>query len=501
MPSGTPAGRAERTTLNSCSSEGGALLSLMREETWSDETGKGAGSGTDGQCQGLHMRRTALLCMAVCAVALRTRFPLLLHVTLPPQACEPERVAVSLLHGQGWSNAFAEDTGPTAHVAPLYPVILAGLYQLCGTCETPSGRLSQQFFTLAVALTGLLLLPAVARKLQLPVATGWAAAFLCAWLPHHQWTEVTGQHEQGLAVLVLLGLVWVFADLHQKRWQCRRATGTAALVLAVATLLSPNLLLAAALFYLSELVRRRGERRAVLRCGAILAAACLAVATPWTARNYLVLGGPVPLRSNFGLELAVGNRPGADGRTYSNDFAKVHPFCSASEREHLRRVGELAYMREKRDQALAWIADHPAEFAFLTLRRVELFWFTTDQRWYSSEPRVRLPIRIYGVLGFGLFLGLVWLLWTRQLAGPLLASAVLGVGLPYFFTHVESRYQLPVLGLSALVNCSLAAAIARRLFSRFRPGATVSAAAVQPRGVAVREGAAETQDGAPVMAA
>jgi hypothetical protein len=407
------------------------------------------------------MRRIVLLYLLVGALAVGFRVPLLLKI--PPAAwggTESERVAVALLRGDGWSDPFAAATGPTAHLAPLYPLLLAGLYRLCGTYETAVGRLAQQSLSLAIATAAVLLLPALARKLRLSVAAGWAAALLCAWLPANQWNQVTGHHEQGLAALLLLGLIWGCASLQQEDWSDRRTILATGCLLGLTALLCPNLLLAPGLFLLVELISRSGKRGRILRCSVVLAAVCLAIVTPWGVRNYRVLGGFVPLRSNFGLELAVGNRPGADGHTYAAGFGEMHPFGSAAERQRLVRVGELAYMGEKQRQALTWIADNPGRFTWLTLRRVWLFWFTPDERWCSLELRLRLPIRIYGILGVGLFLELVRLLWKHHPAGALLACTILGVGLPYFVTHVEMRYRLPFVGLSALASCDLAVAVA-----------------------------------------
>jgi hypothetical protein len=413
------------------------------------------------------MRLTLLLGVAVCALALAVRVPVLLRI---PEASwrglETERVAASLLRGDGWSDAFGPGTGPTAHVAPLYPALLCGVYRLWGTYETPAGRLAQQCLSLAVALAVLLALPALARRLGLSVGAGWAAAFLAAWLPANVWDQVTGHQEQGMAALALLGLLGACAGLRQGGWSGRGRILTAGALLGVVALLCPNLLAAPALFFLASLARRRGERRQILRCGLALAGVCLAFVAPWAVRNYLVLGGFVPLRSNLGLELAVGNRPGADGYSYAPGFSELHPWSNAAERARLVRVGELAYMAQQRRRALAWIADNPARFARLTLRRASLFWFFPDEHWASLELRLRLTLRVYGLLGLAALAELARLLRRGHRSGGLLACALLGVSLPYFVTHVEMRYRLPVVTVQALLACDLAAAAVRRLCGR-----------------------------------
>jgi hypothetical protein len=231
---------------------------------------------------------------------------------------------------------------------------------------------------------------------------------------------------------------------------------------------------------LPNALTRAGERRRVLRCGAVVAAVVCVFVAPWAARNYRALGGFVPLRSNFGLELAVGNRPGATGYTYARGFWDMHPYASAAERARLTAVGELAYMRDMRRRALAWVAANRTRFVRLTGRRALLFWFTPDERWYSLTRRVELPVRAYGLLGFGALAGLLRLLWRRQPAGVLLACALFGIGLPYFVTHVEMRYRTPIVGLSALVNCDLAAAAAGWVWVRCRRRAPADDEATRP---------------------
>jgi hypothetical protein len=416
------------------------------------------------------MRRTLVLTAAVCCVAVGMRLHTLGQIPAGVWfGTENERVAVALARGQGWSGAFAAGTGPTAHVSPLYSLLLAGVYRLCGTYETTAGQRAQACLSIALAVLNILLLPLLARRLGLSVAAGWAAALLASCLPANLWNEVTGSHDQVVATLALLVLVGTCAHLQRRQWAGRRTVLAAGFLTGLAILLFPSLLLVPFLFFLAEWGSRPAERRRIVRCGLAVLVVSLVVMAPWMVRNYVVLGGFVPLRSNFGLELAVGNRPGANGATYTQGMGDMHPFFSAAERARLVQVGELAYMRAKQRQALAWIAGNPAAFARLTLRRALLFWFTPDERWYSLEPRRLLSARIYGLLGMAVILELLRLLWRRHPAGRLLACALVGVALPYFVTHVEMRYRLPVVGLFALLSCNLAAANLRWARDWLRP--------------------------------
>ena len=53
----------------------------------------------------------------------------------------------------------------------------------------------------------------------------------------------------------------------------------------------------------------------------------------------------MPLRSNFGLELALGNNPWANGKSYDTSWddpncmnRRIHPFGSREERDRLERL-------------------------------------------------------------------------------------------------------------------------------------------------------------------
>jgi hypothetical protein len=334
--------------------------------------------------------------------------------------------------------------------------------------------------SISLATLVLLMLPAVARKLGLSSAAGWVAAFVAACLPAHLWDEVTGHHDQVAGALAFLGLLWVFADLRQSGWSDRRAVLRAGILLGLTALLCPNLLLVPALFFSVEWARGEGERQRIFRCALILSAVGLVLVSPWVARNYLALGGFVPLRSNFGLELAAGNRLGANGHTYSPGLGEMHPFLSVAERDRLMQMGERAYMQDKQQQALAWIAAHPSQFGRLTLRRACLYWFSPDERWYQLDRKWRLSVRIYGLMGFAALLELARLLWRRQPTGRLLVCAVLGAGVPYLLTHVENRYRLPVVGLFALLSCNLGAAGSLWVRGKLRGGDVVSSAEQPP---------------------
>jgi hypothetical protein len=195
------------------------------------------------------------------------------------------------------------------------------------------------------------------------------------------------------------------------------------------------------------------------------------VISPWAIRNYRELGDFIPLRSNFGLELAVGNNDNANGIGYDPSWEgsvgagfPAHPFRNPEERAQLLAMGEREYMQAKQREGIAWIRMHPVRFASLTLRRFVLYWFPPPSLWTAPTPLRGFKAAISGVIGAGALLGLVGLFAARHPYRWFFLAAVLGTSAVYFVLHVGVRYRYPVFSLSTL----LAAWVVLRAAERVR---------------------------------
>src|SRR5690606_27299597 len=157
------------------------------------------------------------------------------------------------------------------------------------------------------------------------------------------------QWDQPFAAFVLVCSLFIVI-----RGNAEESFGPVALAAALAGLgglispaLLPSLLIGVA--YLLPSPRRIG------RCGAagLLAVAILAaLLLPWGVRNSRELGAFTMTRSNFGLELAVGNNDAAQGLPAMAE--QIHPFESESAARLAAEIGEVAFMGRMRDQAMAW---------------------------------------------------------------------------------------------------------------------------------------------------
>jgi hypothetical protein len=167
---------------------------------------------------------------------------------------------------------------------------------------------------------------------------------------------------------------------------------------------------------------------------------------PWTLRNVRALGGVVFVRSNFGLELRMGNHEGA-GATLEQSArggTERHPRTNLAEAEKVARLGELEYMRETGREATGWIRAHPGHFARLTALRVAQFWL---------GPVDDLPV----AAGMTLLtvLAVVGAARTFPRLGGLRRVAILvplaTFPLVYYLVGFEARYRQPLDGLLLLL--------------------------------------------------
>jgi hypothetical protein len=345
-------------------------------------------------------------------------------------------LAGSLLHGHGLSSPFGVPTGPTALVAPGYPILIAALFFVFGT-DTFASEIAIIALQILVNLVTIWLMMRIARQVlddrtALLAGAFWALSFPLLWMPAIFWE--TSLSACALPAMILLAL------------HCRQRPAIAAWLLlgssaAIVALINPALLpsLVAIMAWAAWHTRR------VARTAPLLGLLTLLLLfSPWPIRNALQFHTFIPLRSTAGFELWMGNRPGTTGYLDESLF----PMYNQTELASYVAKGEVTYMRDKSTQAWQYIRAHPAVFLDLSLRRCFRFWSGTGN---VDSPRIdEFHALLTSLLGFT---GIVFLYRNRMRAFALLmAMPLLLFPLPYYITHAEFRYRLnldPLLTLLA----------------------------------------------------
>ncbi len=348
---------------------------------------------------------------------------------IPTANWELGSIAISLMETGQFANPYMIPTGPTAHLPPIYPYIFSIIYRMYGLTYT-AGMVSMIFIIAAGALL-YAMLPWLSEKLGLSRQAGFigglAGALLVEWPGHGEY--LTG---------IVLGLLLV---AFLRRWREKNSTWrgsfTLGLAIGVAFHLQPALLPVMVGCMVFELWWSRSPQKwamlSMLVLGVVLACA------PWTWRNYSTFHALFFIRSNFGLEMRMGNHEGAAATMEVMDAQgeHIHPRTHMGEARKLRDVGEIEYMRQAGQEAWDWIRTNPGQFLSLTFQRIANLW---------AGPLHR-PLAASGVLALTVIASVGAWRTFPSLAIPQRASFIIPLAtypLIYYFVAYMPRYRVPI---------------------------------------------------------
>jgi 4-amino-4-deoxy-L-arabinose transferase-like glycosyltransferase len=362
-------------------------------------------------------------------------------VSVVPFLFESGNIAHSLAVGAGFSSPFRVDTGPTAWMSPVYPLVLATVFHVFGIYTFYSfiaaASLNIVFVTLACAP----IFFAAKRIGGLGLAAG--AAWLWAVFPNAILIPVQSMWDASLSALLVATIFWATVTLAESarvRDWCAYGLLWGFTLMTNATLIALLPFLLAWLAYRAHKQQRPWIGRATLSIG-IVALCC----APWTIRNFEVFHSFVPLRSGLGLQLWLGN----NDDTQDIFRAELHPIYDADERSKYIEMGEVAYMHEKQLEAVQYMKAHPAREAHLIERRIISLWSggtPTPVKDFLNAPSLwfRFVLLFNLVVAVCALLGLVILFRRRSVyAFP---AAVFPFVFPwaYYLSLVLPRYRLPI---------------------------------------------------------
>jgi hypothetical protein len=263
--------------------------------------------------------------------------------------------------------------------------------------------------------------------------------------------------------LLLATLIWLTLRLEESG--SRMAWALYGCLWAMAALTNPAVLAVLPFLLLWVVIRRRNANRPWFTRTALSLAMLVVAITPWTMRNYRLFHRILPLRSNFWVEVRVGNT--ADTSDIYPDWAI--PSTSAAELQRLQRLGEVAYVAQSRRQALQFIGEFPGVFAMLTAKRFAYVWtgfWSLDPKYARGEP-FQIPNAIFCSSLTLLMLGAFVLLrdGERQWI-PFFVAVIAPFPTVYYITHPAMEYRHPMEPMLVILVASTVCTLVERCRSR-----------------------------------
>jgi hypothetical protein len=391
---------------------------------------------------------TSLLLIVLVALAARLGFAANQVHKMPREAVGPVsfenetgNIACALATGKGFSSPFRRETGPTAWLTPVYPLLVAGVFRIFGILSAGS-FFAVVFLNALFSSAACIPIFFAGRKIAgLPAASG--AAWLWALFPYAVMMPFEWVWDTCLAALLGALLLWATLELAESAHRTKHWCGYG---LLWGFTLMTNPALASLLPFLLGWAAYRSMRtaRISLQKPALALGIAILCCFPWTLRNYLVFHKLVPLRSNFPLELYIGNNNNYATRQF------VWPPKITKEREILRyfRIGETAFMDEEGRKAMEFIRSHPGIALQLIGERFIAFWAGIAQPWEVWKATDSLLIRglivCNSLAAVGGLLGIVALLWRYN--SYVFPAAAYPMVFPwvYYVTHPNLRYRHPI---------------------------------------------------------
>jgi hypothetical protein len=384
---------------------------------------------------------------------------------------ESTRLAQSLIGGRGFVDPYPFfPTGPSSHVAPLYPLTYAGVLLVFG--PSVAAWWAIRLLTIGVYAGGLALLPSVAKASQMPSRVGIAAAVALSLIPLpgscFKWDSL---FDAAFFIAATAATLSLRPDSSVWKTCASGALWGIGMLFSPVTL--PLFLLWIALLWLFK-------RLTLQRC-LVLGATVVLLILPWTIRNYVAFHRLVPLRSNFGLEVSTSNNDCAVPTLAENiqtPCAKqIHPNLSPESSERLRVLGDPAFNAAELERAKVWVRANPVRFARLTMIRTRLFWAPV---WPSQTAAVRMAGFEICFWTFLAAVGVVLLWWQSRLTSLLFGLGSIVFSLPYCINQIDFRHRYPALWIQVLLGCYAIYRIADAVRAKAVTASEVGPIGIQP---------------------
>jgi 4-amino-4-deoxy-L-arabinose transferase-like glycosyltransferase len=354
-------------------------------------------------------------------------------------AYETGKIARSILMGQGFSNPYWVDTGPTAEVAPVLPYLVAGVMAIFGIYTKAAALAVLTLNSLVSALTCVPIFFLAKRSFGLREAR--CAAWTWVFFPYAVYFSADSMWDHALTALFLTLLLLIALNLQSstRLWEWAGF----GFLWGLSALTSPVIL--GTLPFLGGWVCWRLQRQK--RNWSIPAASAgltlFLVLAPWMIHNYQTFHRPVFLKDTLPMVFLDGN--------YGNKLhwwdGSLDPCGNPAELAEFQAVGEQAFMAEKWRQAFDVLQSHPGTVVWRSLRRVVYMWtgyWSFRPEYLREEPFDPLNIVFCTASTFLAIVGLSKAFRkVPDIAMPY-ALVLLVFPLVYYVTHSDMAYRHPL---------------------------------------------------------
>lgn len=351
----------------------------------------------------------------------------------------------SMAHGHGFSLAGGQ---PTAYRPPGYLFLLLPVYLVTGGSVLAMRLVGVLALTGSVWFTYLL-----GRRVHTP-GTGALAALVVACYPLLIYTATTLYPQVPALFLLLLTLELANRALPSDASHRLVMAVLAGLVGGLLVLTVPTFgVTAVGLVVWLAWRQRRSAHRVSWRTVAALIVALAVLPALWCVRNAVALHAFVPVSTNDGVNLLLGNSPGA---TASSGTSVDLGTYSAVVTE--RHYGEVEQDHFYTSQALDWIRSHPGSAAALYAGKVaNNFSYADDlatSSASSSAQNLLSAVSYYPILLLALLRIVASRRWPLRPTEQLIAWTILVnvLLLAVFFTRI--RFRVPLDGLTIVLAAS-----------------------------------------------
>jgi len=362
-------------------------------------------------------------------------------------AWEPGNMARNLVAGRGFGSTL-DSTQPSAMMTPVYPLIVAVLFEAFGVHTSAS---IFAVHALNCVLNALACIPIflIARR-SFGERVGRWAAWGWAIFPYGIYFSAAWAWSTHLLLLCLCWLLYLAQEMEQSsRLGLWAGFG---LLAGFAGLTEPSALIVVPFLVALACWQLRRQGKSWFMPGAVASLALAAAISPWVIRNAMVFHRFIPMRDNMGLELWMGNN-GYDLRWTSDD---LHPLHDAQEMADYERMGELAYLEYKSQQADEYIHDHPEWYTWMSMRRAVYIWtgyWSFDRDYLKLEPMDPANVPFATCLTLLGLMGLIAAWKERPFEAVRYGGVLFLFPIMYYFSHPEPYHLRPLDPLLLMLGC------------------------------------------------